>query len=160
MTGRILAVIIFCSALCATFAFGANDAAISGTLKDPSGAPFFGAFVEVRNAKTKVSVNVPSDKQGHYRIQNLPPGEYDVRIRVTGYQADTRTMKVGTGEAAAADFSLRTSPVRWADLSIYQAKKLMPEGKGKELLTGQCFACHGFQTRMATTRRTLDGWKQ
>ena len=36
----------------------------------------------------------------------------------------------------------------------------MPEGKGKEILTGNCFACHGFQTRMAAVKRDHDGWTQ
>src|SRR5258708_31966344 len=62
--------------LCATFAYGATDATISGTVKDPAGAPFKGAFVQAQNIKTRICVNVLSDKQGSYRILGLKPGEY------------------------------------------------------------------------------------
>ena len=60
--------------LCASFAYGATDATISGTVKDPSGAPFKGAFVQAQNTKTRIYVNVLSDKLGRYQIQGLPPG--------------------------------------------------------------------------------------
>jgi len=67
--------------LCASFAYGAGDAAISGNIKDPSGAPFKGAFVQAQNMKTKIYVNVLSDKQGHYQMKDLTPGDYEVLAR-------------------------------------------------------------------------------
>src|ERR1700676_1037578 len=63
---------------CAAFAYGATDANISGVVKDPSGAPFRGAFVRAQNVQSKISVNALSDNQGRYRIQNLPPGDYQI----------------------------------------------------------------------------------
>ena len=72
---------IFCCAL----AYGATDATISGVVKDPSGAPFRGAFVRAQNVQSKISMNVLSDNQGRYRIQNLPPGEYRVRIEAANF---------------------------------------------------------------------------
>src|SRR6267378_4273757 len=58
--------------LCASFVYGATDATISGTVKDPSGAPFRGAFVQAQNTKTRIYVNVLSDKLGRYQIQGSP----------------------------------------------------------------------------------------
>ena len=54
----------------------ANAATISGTVAGPDGPAFRGAFVQARNAKTKILVSVLSDKDGRYRIDNLPAGEY------------------------------------------------------------------------------------
>jgi hypothetical protein len=54
-------------------------ATVTGTVKGPDGAPFEGAFVVAVNSKTKISVSVLSDRQGRYRVENLPAGEYDVR---------------------------------------------------------------------------------
>src|SRR3984893_10560720 len=103
---------------CAAFAFGASDAAISGVVKDPSGAPFRGAFVHAQNAQSKITVNVLSDSQGRYRIQNLPPGEYQIRVTATGYKSDPRTgVKLAAGDSSSLDFTLQQGTVRWSDLS-------------------------------------------
>ena len=49
--------------------------------------------------------------------------------------------------------------MRWSDLNLYQGKQLMPDGKGKEILSTNCYICHGFQTRMAAVRRDEEGWR-
>src|ERR1700694_5081978 len=93
-----LGLVIFCAAL----AHGAADATISGVVKDPAGAPFRGAFVRAQNVQSKISVNVMSDNQGRYRISNLPPGEYQIRVTATGYQADPRSgVKLAAGASSS-----------------------------------------------------------
>ena len=152
-----LALLFFCASL----TYGATNATISGTVKDPAGAPFRGAFVHAQNLKSKITVNVLSNNQGHYQIQDLPPGDYDVRATAVGYKADPRPdVKLAAGEATPIDFALQQGTVRWSDLSVYQGAMLLPEGEGKKLLFGNCFACHGFQTRMAGVRRDMEGWTQ
>ena len=152
-----LGLVVFCAAV----AFGATDATISGVVKDPAGAPFRGAFVRAQNVQSKITVNVLSDNQGRYRIQNLAPGEYRVQVSAAGYKADPRSgVKLAAGDSQTQDFALQQGTLRWSDLSIYQGKTLMPDGKGKEILTGNCFACHGFQSRMAAVKRDHDGWVQ
>src|SRR6202163_1297248 len=146
--------------LCASFAYGATDLTISGTVKDPSGAPFKGAFVQAQNMKTKIYVNVLSDKQGRYQIQALQPGEYEVLAKAVGFKSEPREVKLASSESLSLDFALEKAMVRWSDLSVYQGKKLLPDGKGKQLIAAECFACHGFQSRMAATRRDADGWAQ
>ena len=49
---------------------------ITGTVKGPDSAAFPGAFVEAQNLKTKITVAVLSDTQGHYRIENLTAGQF------------------------------------------------------------------------------------
>jgi hypothetical protein len=110
-----LAAIIFCSAM----AHGATDAAISGIVKDPSGTPVRGAFVHAQNLQSKITVNVMSDGQGRYRIPNLAPGDYQIRVTAAGFKADPRTgVKLSAGASSSVDFALQQSPVRWADLSL------------------------------------------
>ena len=72
----------------ASLGYGAE---VTGTVKGPDGAPFRGAFVQARNAKSKITVNVLSRKDGQYRIPNLAAGDYEIRIRAVGYQAQPRT---------------------------------------------------------------------
>src|ERR1700680_4117069 len=152
-----LGLVIFC----ATIAYGAGDATISGVVKDPAGAPFRGAFVHAQNVQSKITVNVMSDNQGRYRIQNLTPGEYQIRVTATGYKSDPRAgVKLAAGDSSSLDFTLQQGTVRWSDLSLYQGKTWMPAGKGKDILSGNCFACHGFQSRMAAVKRDHEGWTQ
>ena len=147
--------------LSAALAHGATNATISGVVKNPAGAPVRGAFVHAQNLQSKITVNVMSDGQGRYRIPNLAPGEYQVRVTATGFKADPRTgVKLSAGASSSVDFTLQAAPCAGPISLCIKAKTLMPEGKGKDILTGNCFACHGFQTRMAAVRRDHDGWTQ
>jgi virginiamycin B lyase len=146
--------------LVAVFSSLAHAATVTGNVKGPDGAPFEGAFVQAINAKTHISVSVLSDKQGRYRVENLPAGEYQVRIRAVGFTTDPHSaVNLSADQNVTFEFALQKGTVRWSDLNLYQGKKLMPEGKGKETLSSNCFICHGFQTRMASVRRDEEGWR-
>ena len=149
----------------ATLAYGAEA---TGTVKGPDGAPFEGAFVQARNTNTKITVSVLSRKGGQYRIPNLPAGEYELRIRAVGYQAQPRTgVNLTPDQSVSFEFVLQKGKVHWTDLSLYQADQLLPAGKGKGALftpqpgqpTATCAACHGIQTRIASTVRDEAGWR-
>ena len=136
------------------------SATVTGTVKAPDGAPFMGAFVEARNTKAKMTVNVLSDGQGRYRIEQLPAGEYRLQIRAVGYRADSRTgVNLTADQRAAFNFALQKDIVHWNDISLYQAKQLWPPANGKDLILANCSVCHGFQSRMASVTRDEDGWK-
>src|ERR1700692_4343100 len=103
-----LGLVMFCAAL----AYGASDAVISGVVKDPAGAPFRGAFVHAQNAQSKITMSVMSDNQGRYRIPNLAPGEYQIRVTATGYKSDPRPgVKLSAGDSSSLDFSLQQGTV-------------------------------------------------
>ncbi len=74
--------------------------------------------------------------------------------------ADTsKGMSLTADQNASAEFSLQKGVVRWSDLSIYQGKMLFPKGRGHDTFVDTCFGCHGFEARMAATRRDEDGWR-
>ncbi|HXQ49984.1 MAG TPA: carboxypeptidase regulatory-like domain-containing protein [Stellaceae bacterium] len=128
----------------------ANAGTISGTVKGPDQAPVAGVFVQAQNAQTKMMVSVLSDRQGHYRVPNLPAGDYEVWARATGLKGDAPSRaSVAADQTLAMDFAVAKAPVAWSELSLYQGGVLLPEGKGKKALFTKCFACHGFETRMA-----------
>jgi virginiamycin B lyase len=142
------------------FGTGCYGATITGTVNGVDGAPFQGAFVEAQNAKTKITVIVLSDSQGRYRIPDLEAGDYRVQIRAVGYRAEPRSgVTLAADQNASLDFSLQKGMVRWNEISQNQAAQFWPPAKGKELLFGHCNICHQFQSRMASVRRDLDGWK-
>jgi virginiamycin B lyase len=137
-----------------------HGATITGTVKGPDGAHFKGAFVQVRNTNTKISVYVLSDKDGLYSAQDLPAGEYEVQIKAVGYTSRPRTrLSLTADQNASLDFALENGMVRWADLSYYQGIQLFPDSKGKKAFVAICFGCHGFESRMASVRRDEDGWR-
>src|SRR6266481_1897888 len=72
----------------ASITYGAT---ISGTVKGPDGKPFKGAFIEAQDMDSRVATNVLSDKDGHYRIENLPEGQYQLMVRSVGYRFEPRT---------------------------------------------------------------------
>lgn len=136
-------------------------ATVAGTVKDPSGAPFKAAFVQARSNSGKKTVSVLSDKQGQYRIPDLAPGEYEIRVKAIAYKSEPRSgVKLSADDSPTIDFALQKGAVRWSDLSNYEGTKLLPEGKGKETLVGACFSCHGFQTREAPRRQEEAYWQR
>lgn len=139
----------------------APAATVSGVVKGPDGAPFKGAFVNAQNAKTRITVSVLSDKDGRYHIENLPAGNYSLRIRAVGYRSDPRNdVSLTADQKGLFDWSLQQGAVRWNELSFYQGDNLLPAGKAKDLLNTHCFECHEFQSRMASAHRDEEGWMQ
>src|SRR5687768_4153854 len=99
----------------------AHAATVTGTVKGPDGAPFRGAFIQAQHAATKITTSVLSDKDGRYRIENLPAGSYQLRVRATGYNATPRNgLHLMAEQTASQDFPLAIGKVRWADLSQHQ----------------------------------------
>jgi len=97
-------VVLVASALCAA----AQGTVVSGTVRDPAGAPFQGAFVRAQNAQTRITTLVLTDGQGRYRAENLPPGEYQVRATAIGYEDHSRSgVQVAAGKPVSLDFSLQ-----------------------------------------------------
>jgi Carboxypeptidase regulatory-like domain len=106
LTPRSLALLI--AVIC--LAAHAQAAEITGTVKGPDGAPFKGAFVQAQNTKTKITVNVLSHKDGGYRVEDLPAGEYVLRIRAVGYQAEPRTgVALTASQSASMDWAFALS---------------------------------------------------
>src|SRR5581483_1668009 len=99
------------SALFTGFLLGASvagAATVTGMVKGPDGTPFKGAFVEAQNTETKITTNVLSAPDGHYRIDSLPAGDYELRVHAIGYKADPKPgVKLAAKENTSADFTLQ-----------------------------------------------------
>src|SRR5262249_29884917 len=131
-----------------------------GTVTGPDNGPFRGAFVQARNAKTRITVSVLSGTDGRYRIEDLPAGDYRVSVKAGGFKGESKSgVALAAGENLSQDFALQKGMVRWSDISMYQGMKLLPEARGKDVYFKHCMACHGFESRMATATRDEDGWR-
>jgi outer membrane receptor protein involved in Fe transport len=75
--------------LAATAAF-AQNAQVTGTVRDASGAIIPGATVTARNTETGFTRTAVTDGQGEYRLPSLPPGKYAVTCELSGFSTETR----------------------------------------------------------------------
>lgn len=65
----------------------AQNAAITGTVADSTGALVTQAKVTARNLATSLSRSTATDGSGSYRITSLAPGAYDVLVEHKGFKA-------------------------------------------------------------------------
>src|SRR2546427_5076235 len=163
---RRLAVITLLTWSVAWSAYGIDGTTISGAVKNSSGAPYRGAFVRVRNVKTTMTFNVLSDSEGRYRVQNVPPGDYEIRAAAIGSKDDVRSgVKLAANGSQSFDFTLQKGKVRWSDLNTYQGRQLLPKTKDHDLSYNDkfftsCFqSCHSFQKTMTSTPWDENGWR-
>jgi Carboxypeptidase regulatory-like domain len=63
----------------------AQNASVSGTVQDASGAAITEAFVSVTNLATAVERQVQTNGTGFYRIEPLAPGSYSINIEKAGF---------------------------------------------------------------------------
>jgi hypothetical protein len=75
---------------CVSIAFCQNvAAAITGEVKDPTGAVVSGAQVVAHNLDTNVDTSTTTNAVGFYRIDFLPIGHYQVRVQAGGFETAT-----------------------------------------------------------------------
>lgn len=146
--------------LFAFFTVATYGATITGTVKGPDGTPFRGAFVQAQNVKNRITVNVLSDKTGRYHVEDLPAGEYTVRIKAVGYKVDPHTgVNLTADQNATFDFALQKGTVHWNEISNYMGTQLLPKTEDSGPYFSKCFECHGFQSRESVIVRDEDGWR-
>ncbi len=76
------------------FAFSANaQTSLAGRVTNVFSEPLVGANVFIINLERGVA----TDSLGHYRLDNLPPGTYDVRISFIGFKAFTKKITLQNG---------------------------------------------------------------
>lgn len=70
---------------------------IRGTVTDPSGAVVPNATVIAKNLANGLVRTVQSDGDGNYQIVELPAGNYDITVDVTGFHQFKRRVDVAVG---------------------------------------------------------------
>ena len=86
--------------------------AISGTVRDASGAVVPGATVTVFAAGTNQTRDTTTSEDGYYRIGALEPGIYSVKIEKTGFSvAENKEVLVNTSAEVVLDVELKVGQV-------------------------------------------------
>ena len=97
---RLSAVVCLLVALAPIALFGqSSNGSISGTFTDENGAAMPGVTVSATNTATGAERNTVSNAVGHYQIGLLPPGAYNVKAELSGFQTARRdhvVVNVGT----------------------------------------------------------------
>jgi Carboxypeptidase regulatory-like domain len=79
----------------------------AGTVTDPSGALIPNASITITNRDTNVSVRSESNSSGVYRVGNLPPGVYNIKVESTGFKTViNQNIDLSVGVVQRVDFAL------------------------------------------------------
>jgi TonB-dependent starch-binding outer membrane protein SusC len=94
---------------------GQQTGTITGTVLDQAtGAPIAGGQVTV----VGFNIGTITNRDGRYILSNVPAGEREVRVTLIGYSRASGQVRLGAGETATVDFSLRTSAIELEGLVV------------------------------------------
>ncbi|MFN7975653.1 MAG: TonB-dependent receptor [Acidobacteriota bacterium] len=91
-----------------------QTADLLGVVKDKDGGALPGATVEVKNKGTGIERRVVTDKDGNYRVPALVPGDYKIKVTLSGFAETEREATINIGQEVKLDFKL--------ELATYQAQ--------------------------------------
>ncbi len=91
------------------FSQSSTSGYITGVVTDPSGAVVPNAKVTVTSDSTGQALTGTTNGDGVYRFSFLQPGSYTVGATATGFQANSRKVQVGLGQATTANIAMVVS---------------------------------------------------
>src|SRR5262245_17676716 len=84
-----------------------SSADITGVVRDPGKSVVRGATVKTTNMATGLTRSAISDANGAYRIPLLPPGVYEVKIEVKGFNSQIKKdITLTVGQVLTLNFDL------------------------------------------------------
>jgi hypothetical protein len=83
-----------------------RDAALSGTVTDPSGAAVSNARVSVKDLASGQSIETLTDADGHYSVANLAAGDYEVTVSLEGAVPKITKITLAAGAKQTLNLSL------------------------------------------------------
>jgi len=112
--------------------------------------------VQARDTIHRITYTVYTNK-GRYRIADLPPSTYEVRVLEPEFDSPVLTVDVRADGSATADVALKAKPaMAAAELVEYDA--LYPPGPGRDILEQGCLPCHGPSGFHRRAGKTEQGW--
>jgi len=85
---------------------------IQGTVKDKQDAVVPGATVTIRNIQTNASRTAVTDTSGGYRFLNVPVGEYELTVELSGFSRHVRSgLTLSLNQDAVVDVQIQPAGV-------------------------------------------------
>ena len=89
-----------------------QSAALTGTVKDMSGAALTGASVTVKHVDTGLVRAVEADANGNYSVASLPVGQYEVTAEKMGFRKEVRNgITLAVAQQAVVDLTLQVGSI-------------------------------------------------
>jgi hypothetical protein len=90
----------------------AQNANLSGRVFDQSQLAVPGATVVIVERRTSLERSAQTNGSGLYRLPELPPGTYDVKVSAAGFQSqERRELVLDVTQQAQLDFRLEIGPM-------------------------------------------------
>jgi hypothetical protein len=109
---RWLAVLFLCAALTPFLAAQNPRGALRGVVQDASGGRVAGAKIVVTSADGSTEREVETSDRGEFRVDDLLPGRYVVRINVQGFEPVKSRVEVQLSSARDVNVTLKPGSVR------------------------------------------------
>src|SRR5579872_3291645 len=88
-------------------AWAQTTASIQGNVTDPTGAAVVGAKITVENLAQKIEQTTQTGGNGSYEVPALPPGAYNVKVEMAGFQAQqAKNLILDVSQNSVQNFSL------------------------------------------------------
>jgi streptogramin lyase len=141
--------------------FAADGVApLAGKVVSSTGQPLAGIPVKAHRDSSAVTVAVYSDANGEYSFpawSDLKPGSYSVAIELPDFEHAAQPVIVSAGQAATADFTLKSKPLAYEDATAAEIIAGLPGTDQQKVLFSQCSNCHTLQWALQAGR-TKEDW--
>jgi hypothetical protein len=121
--------------------------AITGVVRDKSGAVVSNTQVTIRNAATGLASNTVTDSQGIYVSPPLSPGDYNLEFEAAGFGKLQEHVRLEVGQRVAAD----------ATISVGQASQTVTVEATAQLLESETSTVSNLRTEQAVKDLPLNG---
>jgi hypothetical protein len=111
----------------------AQEGAITGNVKDATGASVPAATVNITNVEQGFVRSTTTNSTGDYLVGGLPAGHYNIEVAASGFQRfAVKDLILRVGDKARADATLQVGTVK-AEMTRYAASK-----RGRKSRTVSC----------------------
>ena len=109
----LMSAVIFTVLTCATSLAFAHDSTgkVTGTVKDPDGASLSGAAVSLLHTNQAVVRATVTDAEGHFTLENILPGDYQLNVEYTGFIRYRSAVHVTQGNTTEVGVVLEVVPI-------------------------------------------------
>ena len=135
---RLLLILLLLSSAALTTSAQITEATLKGVVTDASGNALANAEITARSEAINQSRSAATGDDGGFTFVSLPPGDYTVQVRVTGFKTyERRQLKLDVGRTTDLDVRLEIGEVRETVQVVggEEATRVQTEGRASDVIT-------------------------